>query len=148
MWFWSNPFCHYTKTDRILTQLPAGCKSQQMQILIQPTSRNMQYRRAGASGCSAEIPPAPLCQRGEIFLLWLIDFGQCEGSDLSPSPNWARVYTTWTNPHGVSLPPFLKGDGGGFPAGNSEYDRWKSPLAPLYERGGDIPALADSFCAV
>src|SRR5690606_35168679 len=104
-----------------------------------------------ASGCSAEIPPNPPLQKGGIFLPWLIAFVQCEGSGLSllaPSPNWARVYTTRTSPSGVSLPPFLKGDGGGFPAGNSEYDRWKSPLAPLYERGGDIPALADSFCAV
>src|SRR5690606_21895272 len=78
----------------------------------------------GASGCSAEIPPSPPLQKGGgIFLPWLIAFVQCEGSGLSllaPSPNWARVYTTRTSPYGVSLPPFLKGDGGGFPAGNSE----------------------------
>src|SRR5690606_12359312 len=93
-------------------------------------------------GILQKSPLAPLYKRGGgIFLPWLIAFVQCEGSGLSllaPSPNWARVYTTRTSPYGVSLPPFLKGDGGGFPAGNSEYDRWKSPLAPLYERGGEI----------
>src|SRR5690606_5153389 len=64
MWFWSNPFCHYTKTDRILTQLPAGCKSQQMQILIQPTSPNMQYRQCGRTGVFCRNPPYPPLPKG------------------------------------------------------------------------------------
>ena len=63
------------------------------------------------------------------------------------SPLWKGSVRVESGGHAddgdACLPPFVKGDRGGFNAGRSAQALEKSPLSPLYERG-ESHFLADS----